>query len=135
MITSDSPDSVDYTEEDIHNALLIDSTGVWRDREGLLSHLKSKGISKVLLTAPGKGDIPNIVYGVNQNMKGIQEEAVVSAASCTTNAIVPALSVIEKKLGIEKGHLETIHSYTNDQNLLDNFHSKKEEDEVLPLTW
>ena len=133
MITSDSPDSVDYTEEDIHNALLIDSTGVWRDREGLSSHLKSKGISKVLLTAPGKGDIPNIVYGVNQNMKSIQEEVIVSAASCTTNAIVPALSVIEKKLGIEKGHLETIHSYTNDQNLLDNFHSKKRRGRSAPL--
>ena len=133
MIRSDSPASIDYTKEDIHNALLIDSSGAWRDREGLSEHLKAKGISKVLLTAPGKGDIPNIVYGVNQNMEGIKEEAVVSAASCTTNAIVPALSVIEQNLGIVKGHLETIHSYTNDQNLLDNFHSKKRRGRSAPL--
>ncbi len=133
MITSDSPESVDYTSEDIHNALLIDSTGVWRDREGLSKHLESRGISKVLLTAPGKGDLPNVVYGVNQNQDGIQEESIVSAASCTTNAIVPALSVIENNLGIVKGHLETIHSYTNDQNLLDNFHSKKRRGRSAPL--
>ena len=133
MISSDSPASIDYTKEDIKNALLIDSTGVWRDREGLSEHLKAEGISKVLLTAPGKGDIPNIVYGVNQNREGIKDEVIVSAASCTTNAIVPALSVIEQKLGIVKGHLETIHSYTNDQNLLDNFHSKKRRGRSAPL--
>ena len=133
MLTSDSPAAVDYTKEDIHNALLIDSTGVWRDRENLSNHLKAKGVAKVLLTAPGKGDLPNIVYGVNQLADGIQDETIVSAASCTTNAIVPALSVIEEKFGIVKGHLETIHSYTNDQNLLDNFHSKKRRGRSAPL--
>ena len=133
IIVSESPDSIDYTKEDIHNALLIDSTGVWRDMKDLSKHLASKGISKVLLTAPGKGELPNIVYGVNQNQDGIMDEKIVSAASCTTNAIVPALSVIEKKLGIIKGHLETIHSYTNDQNLLDNFHSKKRRGRSAPL--
>jgi glyceraldehyde 3-phosphate dehydrogenase len=96
---------------------------VARDREGLSLHLQAKGIAKVLLTAPGKGDIPNVVYGVNQDAPSA-DERIFSAASCTTNAIVPVLKVISEKLGIERGHIETVHSYTNDQNLLDNYHSK-----------
>jgi len=123
MLAAKNPEEIDYEAYGIKDALLIDNTGVMRDREGLSRHLKSKGISKVLLTAPGKGDIPNIVYGVNQN-NALANETVFSAASCTTNAIVPVLKVIEDKLGIERGHIETIHSYTNDQNLLDNYHEK-----------
>ena len=123
MISAGSPEEVDYESYGIKNALLIDNTGIARDRDGLSRHLKAKGISKVLLTAPGKGDIPNIVYGINQaDYK--KDEKIFSAASCTTNAIVPVLAVIEKTLGIERGHIETIHSYTNDQNLLDNYHPK-----------
>lgn len=124
MISASNPEDIDFTAYDIHEALLIDNTGVWRDRDGLGRHLKAKGISKVLLTAPGKGDIPNIVYGVNNLKYDIDSENIWSAASCTTNAIVPVLAVINKTLGIEKGHVETVHSYTNDQNLLDNYHSK-----------
>lgn len=123
MISANQPEDVDYTAYGIQDALLIDNTGVARDREGLARHLKAKGISKVLLTAPGKGDIPNIVYGVN-NGQYSDSETIFSAASCTTNAIVPVLKVIEEGLGIERGHIETIHSYTNDQNLLDNYHKK-----------
>jgi len=123
MISAPNPETIDYTEYGINDALLIDNTGVARDREGLSKHLKAKGISKVLLTAPGKGDIPNIVHGVNQKDYKANE-TIFSAASCTTNAIVPVLTVIQQKLGIENGHIETIHSYTNDQNLLDNFHPK-----------
>jgi glyceraldehyde 3-phosphate dehydrogenase len=122
MIDAASPDNVDYTQYGIENALLIDNTGAWRDREGLSRHLQSKGVSKVLLTAPGKGDIPNIVYGVNHGEFDIDSENIWSAASCTTNAIVPVIKVIEEKLGIESGHIETVHAYTNDQNLLDNYH-------------
>ncbi len=124
MIAGSNPEDIDYESYGIHNALLIDNTGVYRDREGLSRHLKAKGISKVLLTAPGKGDISNIVYGVNNNDLVLDSENIYSAASCTTNAIVPTLSVLESKLGIEKGHVETVHSYTNDQNLLDNYHKK-----------
>ncbi len=124
MIEGSNPEDIDYEAYGIYNALLIDNTGVWRDREGLGRHLKAKGISKVLFTAPAKGDIPNIVYGVNHKNFTPDSDNIFSAASCTTNAIVPALSVIENKLGIEKGHLETIHAYTNDQNLLDNYHKK-----------
>jgi glyceraldehyde 3-phosphate dehydrogenase len=123
MISSPTPDTIDYTAYGIHDALLIDNTGASRDREGLSKHLKAKGIAKVLLTAPGKGDIPNIVHGVNQS-ECKESDQVISAASCTTNAIIPVLAVIQKKFGIEKGHIETIHSYTNDQNLLDNYHPK-----------
>lgn len=123
LISASDPAKIDYESLGIKDALLIDNTGVARDREGLGQHLKSKGISKVLLTAPGKGDIPNIVHGVNHGDYN-NDETIFSAASCTTNAIVPVLSVIENTLGIERGHIETIHSYTNDQNLLDNFHSK-----------
>ncbi|MBI2270874.1 MAG: glyceraldehyde-3-phosphate dehydrogenase [Bacteroidetes bacterium] len=124
MIAAKNPDEIDYESYGITNALLIDNTGVARDRAGLSKHLKSKGISKVLLTAPGKGDIPNVVYGINQSKLEIEKEQVFSAASCTTNAIIPVLKVIEESLGINHGHIETIHSYTNDQNLLDNYHPK-----------
>ena len=124
MIAAKNPDEVDYESYGIHDALLIDNTGVVRDRDGLAKHLKSKGISKVLLTAPGKGNIPNVVYGVNQQKLEIEKEQIFSAASCTTNAIIPVLKVIEEKIGINHGHIETIHSYTNDQNLLDNYHPK-----------
>jgi glyceraldehyde 3-phosphate dehydrogenase len=124
MIASGDPSSVDYSAYDINDALIIDNTGIARDREGLSKHLKSKGAAKVLLTAPGKGDIPNVVHGINEKTVDNKKETIFSAASCTTNAIVPVLAVIESKIGIEKGHLETIHAYTNDQNLLDNYHKK-----------
>lgn len=123
MIAANSPDQIDYTEYGIHDALVIDNTGVWRDKDTLGLHLKSKGVSKVMLTAPGKS-VPNIVYGVNHNDFDPDKEDIWSAASCTTNAIVPVLKVVEDVFGIEKGHVETIHAYTNDQNLLDNYHKK-----------
>lgn len=123
MIAAKDPSEIDYTQYDIHDALIIDNTGIARDREGLGKHLKAKGTNKVLLTAPGKGDLPNIVFGVNQAEFNGQEN-IFSAASCTTNAIVPVLKLVSEKFGIEKGHIETVHSYTNDQNLLDNYHKK-----------
>ncbi|KAA3651650.1 MAG: glyceraldehyde-3-phosphate dehydrogenase [Bacteroidetes bacterium] len=123
MINANQPDEIDYTQYGINNAMVIDNTGVFSNREALSRHLKSKGVSKVLLTAPGK-EVPNIVYGVNHRDLDIQNENVYSAASCTTNAIVPVLKVIEDTLGVEKGHIETVHAYTNDQNLLDNMHKK-----------
>lgn len=124
MIEAKNPEEVDYTIYDINDALLIDNTGIYRDRDGLGKHLQAKGISKVLLTAPGKGDIPNIVTGINDGEFDVQKETIFSNASCTTNAIVPVLKLIDEAFGIEKGHIETVHSYTNDQNLLDNYHKK-----------
>ncbi len=135
MLASNNPEDIDYEAEGIHDALLIDSTGVWTKREDLSRHLKAKGVSRVLLTAPAKGDIPNIVYGVNHDDASIdyQSERIYSAASCTTNAIVPILHVIESKLGIDKGHIETIHAYTNDQNLTDNYHKKPRRGRSAPI--
>jgi glyceraldehyde 3-phosphate dehydrogenase len=124
FIAASTPEEIDYTAYGIEDALVIDNTGVFRDRASLSRHLKSKGVSKVLLTAPAKGDVPNIVHGVNNDRYDLETEHIWSAASCTTNAIVPVLAVIHKTLGIEKGHIETVHSYTNDQNLLDNYHPK-----------
>lgn len=124
LITAKNPEDVDYTAYGIGDGLLIDNTGIFRDREGLSRHLQSKGITKVLLTAPGKGDIPNIVTGINDGDFDYDQETIFSNASCTTNAIIPVLKVIDSAIGIEKGHIETIHSYTNDQNLLDNYHQK-----------
>lgn len=124
MIDAKNPEDVDYTAWGIENALLIDNTGVFRDDKELSRHLKAKGVDKVLLTAPAKGDVPNVVHGVNHETVDLKNTKIFSAASCTTNAIMPILYVIDKELGIAKGHIETVHSYTNDQNLLDNYHKK-----------
>jgi len=121
IIYADAPEDIDYTQYGINNAIVIDNTGIWRDREGLGRHLKAKGVEKVILTAPGKGDIPNIVFGVNNELIETEKE-IFSAASCTTNAIVPVLKAVQDKFGIVNGHVETCHSYTNDQNLIDNYH-------------
>lgn len=120
FIYSNDPTSVDYTEYGIDNAILIDNTGIWRDRDGLSQHLRP-GVAKVVLTAPGKGDVPNIVHGVNHRDLDPTEN-IVSCASCTTNAIVPPLKAMDDEFGVARGHVETVHSFTNDQNLLDNYH-------------
>ncbi|SEB53843.1 glyceraldehyde 3-phosphate dehydrogenase [Tenacibaculum sp. MAR_2009_124] len=123
MISASQPEDIDYTKYGINDALIIDNTGAFRDKEALSRLLASNGASKVLLTAPGKG-IPNIVHGVNHLENNPDNIDIFSAASCTTNAITPVLKVIEDNFGIKKGHLETIHAYTNDQNLVDNMHNK-----------
>jgi len=121
LIAANNPEDIDYTIFGIHDALVIDNTGAFTKRADLERHLKAKGVAKVLLTAPGK-EIPNVVYGINHKDLDIEKEQIFSAASCTTNAICPILKVVEDNLGIEKGHIETVHAYTNDQNLLDNYH-------------
>ncbi|MGB1043021.1 MAG: glyceraldehyde-3-phosphate dehydrogenase, partial [Tenacibaculum sp.] len=123
MISAKQPEDIDYTKYGINDALIIDNTGAFRDDKALARHLVPNGASKVLLTAPGKG-IPNIVHGVNHVENNPDNVDIFSAASCTTNAITPVLKVLEDNFGIKKGHLETIHAYTNDQNLVDNMHSK-----------
>jgi len=123
IITANTPEEIDYTAFGIEDALVIDNTGAFTTEEALKRHLSSKGADKVLLTAPGKG-VPNIVYGVNHEDYNPDEVSIFSAASCTTNAITPVLKAVEDTLGVVKGHLETIHAYTNDQNLVDNMHKK-----------
>src|SRR5690606_543176 len=121
VIYANSPAEVDYTAYGINDAIVVDTTGVRRAEDGLRQHLKRPGVAKVLLTAPGKGNIPNIVYGVNHR-DITPDQPIISAASCTTNAIVPVLKVLLDDYGIVQGHVETVHSYTNDQNLIDNYH-------------
>ena len=120
VIYANDPSEIDYTAYGIENAVVIDNTGKWKDEDGLGKHLQSKGVQKVLLTAPAGGEIKNVVYGVNNDTIG--DDTIVSAASCTTNAITPTLKVLNDEFGIENGHVETIHSFTNDQNLIDNYH-------------
>jgi len=132
IIYADAPENVDYTKYGINDAILIDNTGKWRDREGLGRHLQAPGIAKVILTAPGKGDIPNIVAGINSSLI-TAEETIFSAASCTTNAVVPVMKAINDRFGIVHGHLETCHSYTNDQNLIDNYHKASRRGRSAPL--
>ena len=124
LIKVSNPEEADYTAYGIDNALLIDNTGVFTNKETLSKHLKARGVSKVLLTAPGK-EIPNIVFGANHLEYDLDTHNIFSAASCTTNAITPILKVVNDNLGVEKGHIETVHAYTNDQNLVDNMHKKE----------
>ncbi|AWT60901.1 MAG: Glyceraldehyde-3-phosphate dehydrogenase-like protein [Candidatus Moanabacter tarae] len=132
IINADSPEQVDYDQYDIEDAIIVDNTGVWRDRTGLEKHLMSNGAGYVILTAPGKGDIPDIIYGVN-NQDIQEDDRIISAASCTTNAIVPVLKAMDDRFKIKQGHIDTCHSYTNDQHLIDNFHRKDRRGRAAPL--
>lgn len=129
VIYAASPEDVDYTEYGISNAIVIDNTGIFKDSKGLSRHLRP-GASKVILTAPG-ADIPNIVHGIND--EEIEGCNIISAASCTTNAIAPPLQAMNEKFGIESGHIETVHAYTNDQNLIDNYHKADRRGRSAPL--
>lgn len=131
VIYAGGPEEVDYSEYGIRDAIVVDNTGKWRTEEDLAKHLRP-GASKVILTAPGKGNVPNIVYGVNHH--GMTEAGdVLSAASCTTNAIVPVLKAVNDHFTIEGGHIESIHAFTNDQNLIDNYHKKERRGRAAPL--
>lgn len=132
VIYADAPDAIDYTAHGIDDAIVIDNTGKWRDPEGLSRHLGSKGVAKVLLTAPGKGDMKNIVHGIN-DCEIADDDRIVSAASCTTNAIAPPLKALDDEFGIGTGHVETVHAYTNDQNLIDNYHRADRRGRSAPL--
>ena len=132
FIYANSPSEIDYTEYGIRDALVVDNTGIWKDEAGLGQHTSAKGVSKALLTAPAQGEIKNIVYGINDSLIEASD-SILCAASCTTNAIVPPLKVINDEYGIVSGHVETIHSYTNDQNLIDNFHSAERRGRSAPL--
>ncbi|MFT5212030.1 MAG: glyceraldehyde 3-phosphate dehydrogenase [Flavobacterium sp.] len=132
FIYASKPDEIDYTQYGMDKVLVIDSSGAWRDEAGLAQHLKSKGVDKVLLTTSGKGDLKNIVSGVNSDTID-DDDTILAAASCTTNAIVPVLKSMNDKFGIAHGHMETVHAYTDDQNLHDNIHSKERRGRSAPL--
>src|SRR5699024_6971177 len=132
VIYADSPEKADYAGYGINNAVVVDNTGAWRDAEGLGQHLSSGAIDRVLRTAPGKGDMKDIVHGINHDMIADDDDCL-SAASCTTNAIAPVLKALNDRYGIAHGHMETIHSYTNDQNLIDNYHKSDRRGRGAPL--
>ena len=118
-----------YSERDPENLpwkelgvdVVIDSTGVFRDREGLSKHIKA-GAKKVVLTAPGKGVDLTVVMGVNDKEYDASKHDIISNASCTTNCLAPLSKVILEKFGIVRGLMTTVHAYTGDQNLHDNLH-------------
>jgi len=131
FIYASGPAEINYEKLGIYKPIVIDNTGIWRDEAALSQHLDC-GASKVILTAPAKGNIRNIVFGVNDKSL-TDSDNIISAASCTTNAIVPVLKILSDQYGIQNGHIETVHSYTNDQNLIDNFHSGDRRGRSAPL--
>ena len=101
---------------------VFECTGRFTDKTSASAHITA-GASKVIISAPAKGDLKTIVYNVNENtLSG--DEKVISAASCTTNCLAPVLNIIEKNIGIRKGFMTTVHAYTNDQATLDIAHKK-----------
>ena len=108
--------------KDLEVDLVLECTGHFTKEEGARKHILA-GAKKVLISAPGKGNMKTIVYGVNENILDGTEE-IISAASCTTNCLAPVLAVLDKEFGIIKGYMSTIHAYTNDQVTLDIAHKK-----------
>lgn len=102
--------------------VVLECTGAFTDKEKAEAHIKA-GAKRVLISAPGKGDLKTIVYNVNHDILD-GSETVISAASCTTNCLAPMAKVLNDNFGIEKGFMTTIHAYTNDQNTLDSSHKK-----------
>lgn len=98
--------------------VVVDCTGIFRDKESLSKHIEA-GAKKVILSAPAKGELTTLVMGVNHEEYNAETDQVVSNASCTTNCLAPVVKVLNDKFGVKRGLMTTIHSYTNDQNLLD----------------
>lgn len=118
-IEARDPEKIPWKELGVE--LVIDSTGAFRDREGLSKHIKA-GAKKVIVTAPAKGEDITIVLGVNEKEYDSEKHNIISNASCTTNCLAPVAKVIVDKLGVKKGLMTTIHAYTGDQQLLDKRH-------------
>jgi glyceraldehyde 3-phosphate dehydrogenase len=114
------PENCNWAELGID--LVIDCTGKFNSLEKAQAHIKA-GAKKVLLSAPGKGELKTIVYNVNHDILD-GKETVISAASCTTNCLAPLAKVINDEFGIVNGLMTTVHAYTNDQNIHDNSHKK-----------
>lgn len=103
--------------------LVIDATGIFKDKKGLGLHMKSGSVKKVIMCAPGKDLDATFVMGINHNIYDAKTHHIVSNASCTTNCLAPVVKVLNDKFGIENGFMTTVHSYTSDQMLLDGAHS------------
>ncbi|TMB98214.1 MAG: type I glyceraldehyde-3-phosphate dehydrogenase [Chloroflexi bacterium] len=102
--------------------LVVESTGLFTDADKARAHIEGGGAKKVIITAPAKGEDLTMVLGVNEEMYDPAVHNVVSNASCTTNCIAPVVKVMHESFGVDKGFMTTIHSYTNDQVILDTVH-------------
>ena len=102
--------------------LVLECTGKFTNRDDAMKHITA-GAKKVLISAPGKGEMKTVVYNVNDNIL-TTDDVIVSAASCTTNCLAPVLNILQKNIGIKKGFMTTVHAYTNDQATLDIAHKK-----------
>ncbi|MFA5576941.1 MAG: type I glyceraldehyde-3-phosphate dehydrogenase [Tissierellaceae bacterium] len=114
-------DPLEIPWKDLGVELVVDSTGAFRDGEGLSKHIKS-GAKKVIVTAPAKDEDITIVLGVNEEKYDPDKHHIISNASCTTNCLAPVAKVILENFGVKKGLMTTIHAYTNDQMILDKRH-------------
>lgn len=110
------PGSLPWNEDGVE--VVVESTGMFTDKEKASAHLKA-GAKKVIISAPGKNEDITIVMGVNEDKYNKDEHHIISNASCTTNCLAPVAKVLHDNFGIEKGLMTTIHSYTNDQRILD----------------
>ncbi len=133
-----SPERLPWEKLDVD--LVIESTGAFTTKEGAFGHIKA-GAKNVIISAPYKGEkkVKTIVYGVNEEKLNLQEDKVISFASCTTNCLVPLADVLNKNFGIKKSSMTTIHSYTNDQKLQDDAHkdlrrSRSATESIIPTT-
>ncbi len=120
FLSADAPSAVDYRAHGIEDAIVVDTTGRWRDAEGLEQHLLAPGAARVLLTAPGTGGVPNVVHGINHDQVG--DAPVVSAASCTTNAIVPSSRRCPTRTASCTATSRPCTRRRTTRNLVDNYH-------------
>ena len=120
MYTAKSPAEIPWG--DLGVDIVIESTGAFTDKEKAIGHMNAKGVKKVIISAPAKGEDITIVLGVNEKQYDPAKHHVISNASCTTNCVVPMAKIIHENFKIVRGYMTTIHSYTNDQRLLDLAH-------------
>jgi glyceraldehyde 3-phosphate dehydrogenase len=119
VVSDRNPANLPWKEMNVE--IVVEATGKFRDQEGAGKHIQA-GAKKVVITAPGKDEDATIVMGVNEEVYDYANHHIVSNASCTTNCLAPVAKVLDEAFGIEFGMMTTIHSYTNDQNNLDNPH-------------
>ncbi|MFA6239018.1 MAG: type I glyceraldehyde-3-phosphate dehydrogenase [Bacteriovorax sp.] len=119
--TQRDPSEIPWSDKGVQ--IVVDATGIFKDKEGLGKHMKGSTVKKVIMCAPGKGLDATFVMGVNSNTYDATKHHIVSNASCTTNCLAPIVKVLNDKFGIENGFMTTVHSYTSDQMLLDGSHT------------
>ncbi|MBN2120500.1 MAG: type I glyceraldehyde-3-phosphate dehydrogenase [Candidatus Omnitrophica bacterium] len=117
VVNCKSPAEIPW--KDLGAEIVVESTGVFREREKALAHIEKGGAKKVIISAPAKGDDVTIVLGVNEDKYDPKNHRIISNASCTTNCLAPLVKVLHENFTITKGLMTTIHSYTNDQKILD----------------